>query len=539
MIQTATVSDVDVTHGNHDDIEYDAFLMRIQARFLSTCQGGQAPLFTTDAAGLFDAYLASFGDDPARQYHNCHACRTFIERFGGLVAIDAAGRTTPAVWHSEDAPDHYLPAVAAMVGLVRRAKVTGVFLSSATVWGAPETGPWRHFAVTPPTPVLFKVRAHLTAGQAMAEKREDFKTVMTALGEFALPVVEQALTLLRSEALYRSEKVIGQAEWLRRLHAERAAVRGSARANVVWRFVATAPAGFCHPRSSMIGTLLEDIAAGMEFGEVSRRFAAKMHPLQYQRPQAAPTSGAIAQAEKIVSELGAAGALARRFARLDEIQALWTPAPIEDAPAAAGVFGHLKPKGAADLPAMSIPPQKMTWEKFARTVLPTAERIEIRAPNRGGYSALVTAENLEAPPILQWDSEEARNPVSWYFWAGGSPAGQFGLTAGAFYPVAAITLKPCMWNGGFEHQGVGVMLVIEGARDSRQAGAALFPESLRSEYHGVRSVIEAYSNRAKMGDAPDPLASGYMLTKGDKDWDVVVRVWAGGLSADYMLDRWD
>lgn len=538
MIQTATVSDVDVTHGNHDDADYDAFLARVQTRFLSACQGGQAPLFTTDAAGLFNAYLASFGDGPARQYHNCHACRLFIERFGGLVTIDSSGRTAPAVWYEDDAPEHYRPAVAAMARVVRRAKVTGVFLSAASIWGSPETGPWRHFAVTPPAAMVFK-RGLWTAGQAMAEKREDFKTVSVALGEFTLPVIDQALTLLRSEALYRSEKVIGQAEWLRRLHVERAAVRGTARANVAWRFVATAPAGFCHPRSSMIGTLLEDIAAGMDFGEVSRRFAAKMHPLQYQRPQAAPTSGAIAAAEKLVAELGAAGSLARRFARLDEIQALWTPAPIEDAPAAGGVFGHLQAKGTADLPAMKVPPQKMTWEKLARTVLPTATRIEIRAPHRGGYSALVTAENLEAPPILQWDSEEQRNPVSWYFWAGGSPAGQFGLTGGAFYPVAAITLKPCMWNGGFEHQGVGVMLVIEGARDSRQAGAALFPESLRSEYHGVRSVIEAYSRAATLGDAPDPLATGYMLTKGDKDWDVVVRVWSGGLSADYMLDRWD
>lgn len=53
----------------------------------------------------------------------------------------------------------------------------------------------------------------------------------------------------------------------------------------------------------MIGTLLDDIASGMSFDSVSRRFAEKMHPLQYQRPQAAPSAGNIAQAEKIVEKL--------------------------------------------------------------------------------------------------------------------------------------------------------------------------------------------------------------------------------------------
>ena len=70
----------------------------------------------------------------------------------------------------------------------------------------------------------------------------------------------------------------------------------------------------------------------------------------------------------------------------------------------------------------------MTWDKFQRTVLPSAERIEFLAPSHGSYTALVTAANAEAPPILQWDRDGARNPVSWYFWNGGSSASQFGLS---------------------------------------------------------------------------------------------------------------
>ena len=73
------------------------------------------------------------------------------------------------------------------------------------------------------------------------------------------------------------------------LHEARASKRGPAADNLTWLAVATAPAGFCHVRSSMIGTLLEDVAAGMPFDAIKQRFDAKMHPLQYQRPTAMPS----------------------------------------------------------------------------------------------------------------------------------------------------------------------------------------------------------------------------------------------------------
>jgi hypothetical protein len=530
---TTQVSEIAV--GNHHDADYDGFLARVNARFLTNCSSG--PLFTTDAEDLWGAYLGTFADPIERQYHTCHACRQFIERFGALVTIDANGLTVPAIWNEDDAPETYKPALAAMSKAVRRAKVTGVFLSSDPVWGTPETGIWHHLAVRPTAEMIFS-RVTQTAGQAIAEKREDFKTVMHALNEFTQPHLETALTLLKTDALYRSEKVLGQAEWLHALHVARTAAHGSGKANAVWLAVAKAPAGFCHPRSSMIGTLLEDIAAGKEFSEVSRAFAAKMHPLQYQRPQAAPSAGAIAAAEKVMEQLGAAGALARRFARVDELQALWRPAPKREDPQAGGVFGHLKPKGLDTAPAMAIPAQTMTWDKFQRTVLPTAERVEYLAPGRGGYVALVTAANPDAPPILQWDREGARNPVSWYFWHGGSTAAQFALVGGKFHDVDAITLKPSMWSGGNEHQGAGVVFVIAGARESRMAGAALFPEIMRSEFHGIRSVIEAYSRNAEIAGLGEPHAAGMMHSKGES-WNATVRVWSGGKSLDYRIDRWD
>jgi hypothetical protein len=105
--------------------------------------------------------------------------------------------------------------------------------------------------------------------------------------------------------------------------------------------------------------------------------------------------------------------------------------------------------------------------------------------------------------------------------------------------VEAIAFKPSMWNGGNEHQGHGVLFVLAGARESKMAGAALFPEILKAEFHGIRSVLEAYSRGASIEGMREPHAAGVMLTKGDKAWQATVRVWSGGKSLDYCLDRWD
>ena len=187
---------------------------------------------------------------------------------------------------------------------------------------------------------------------------------------------------------------------------------------------------------------------------------------------------------------------------------------------------------------MRIPAQTMTWSKFEATVLPTAERIELLAPMHDNYAALVTAVDPDAPPILQWDREDARNPVSWYVWNGGSPASQWGLRAGQFHEVSAVTLKPSMWGGGCEHQGKGVLFLIAAAQETRNAGAALFPEILKSEFHGVRSVIEAYSRGATIEGISEPHAAGLMLAAGSS-WNVTVRVWVAGRPLDYRMDRWD
>lgn len=510
------------------------------------------PLFTTDASGLWDLYLR-YIDPDRRQHYNCRNCRHFIERFGGL-AIVQDGRAVSPLWVDPqvECVDNLHESIQALDRAVSRAKITGVFLSDRSILGAPETGKWHHFhALLDPFGRHVNRSKTKTADQIMAEKREEYAMLSRSFGDFSLATVQTAHELLTSGRLYRSEKCQGVAKWLLDLHIKRGGDRGRHGNNITWLAVADAPAGFCHVRSGMIGTLLEDIEAGMDFDSIKRRFDEKMNPLQYMRPTAAPSAGNIAQAEKIVAQLESAGALARRFARLEEVEALWSPKlPAHAKPNAnSPVFGHLLEQ-AKPSQGRSLPPVTMTWVKFRDTVLPTAAAVEFYVPSvRAPYCAIVTAANPEAPPILQWDHEHRRNPASWYLrvgldgTAGSDPSG-WNLRADSWVKVTAFTLRPCHWYGNAAPKfGAGVMALLNGARDIDHRaghGGGFFPDCLRGEYHSVRATMEAYARAAVIEGKDEASACGILLQGGVPWTRMSFRVTTeSGMVATYNLDRWD
>lgn len=514
--------------------EYHIFSQKIKETFEN--RDKESPLFKTDSEDLFDIFLDNLPSE--RQHYTCHACRRFVNKYGGLVTISEKGQITPVIWDPKTTPHFFKNSVEKLHRKVQNSKVTGVFYSNDRVIGEPTTGEWNHMSVeTCPT----YNNSLKTPFQGEAEKKEDFKNVIRAIQEFPLTAVNQAVSLLKNDNLYRSEKLLGAAEWLKDLH-ESVNIFRRRKTNIFWRFVAMAPEGFCHPRSSMIGTLLEDICVGLPFETIERRFKDKMDPLQYQRPQALPSSGNIEQAEKIFEKLGIEKSLERRYATLDEIQIIWTPAEKEnDSEKSGGVFSHLKTKNKTSIDAVDGPEKTMTWEKFLNTILPEADKIEYYVPyGSKGYSAFVTAEHPDSPPILQWDSEEKRNPVSWYLYSNGSPPEKWNLTSHEYCEVKAVSMQPSMWNGDFHNQGKGVMFILEGAKDNgKLQGNSLFPEILKSELRSIRSTIESYSRGATLGNSENASACGLLLQASGGWGSNVFRVTSKGIQSKFKLDRWD
>lgn len=401
------------------------------------------PLFTTSAEGLYDLYLANIPEGEARQHYTCNTCRHFIERFGNLALMDGTtGKLTSLLWDetSDEIWDFFKPAVGAMRRAVESARVTGVFLSNEAKLGIPKTGVWSHLhLVLPKEMVVRKPRylGELNAEQQMAAKREDYRILMTDLQKYSYDTINTAIEqVLKSADAFRGERVLGAAESFRSIRAAwESAPNGEVRRNLVWYKVAVTPINTLHIGNSPVGELMDNLMAGMSLRTCAMKLSNRME--SYQQSTSAPTENEAAIAEQRIEALGLTKALARKYLTMEQIPQeayLWdsrkAAAPVVVKPVSrtnkpTGIFAGLltREKQAAAAAAAARPgagakndlnAEKITWAKFARTVLPGAVELEALTDKNARFAALVTAAYPEEESILCYGSQ-----ASWYYAGGG------------------------------------------------------------------------------------------------------------------------
>ena len=527
------------------DEGYDQFEEYVRLRVAEAI----GPLFETNADKdlLWAAYLEGIPAD-RRQHYNCHCCRRFIQAYAGLVTIDENGHTIPVLFDVDvrGVPEFFRASATRLYAAVRPAKVTGVFLSADADWGTRKTGSWTHLSGVPRPSLVCKGTKLLTPDQMAAERKQDFEIVQRSIEDFPIQVVDQVIEALRSESVPNGEVCLGTAKWFRVLLGALVHVPNqSVRNNLVWRAVATAAPGYAHFRSGMLSTLLDDVAKGLPFAQVKKNWVHKMNPLKYRRAQVAPSGGQIDAAEKMVEKLEIGPSFRRRFAKLEEVQyKVWTPPLVPpSAGTKTGFFGHLRPTPPVAPDPLALPPQKMTLEKFQRTVLPSALEVFFKVPTgRAQFYGLTTAVHPDAPPIFQWDGLDGypRNPVSWYVYDKGSWAKGWGLTAGAWAKVTAVFDAPFKWHRPdlFKHQLDRTFFALEGAKDSAVAELALFMSLMKAELNPMRAVIEAHSKSGKVEGSEDGTANGFVYVKGS---ETPAHFWVRqpAASIEVHIDRWD
>jgi hypothetical protein len=493
---------------------------------------GNKPLFRTDANHLFDIYLdnITLTSDKDRKYHTCHACSKFFKKYGNLVTIADDGGLIPAIWPYDLVDNHYGYAFNKLRNVITKAKILSVFYATDETLGTRESGDWLHMFVKVPDFYKRRPDISLTPGQNMNKSGEYYRSLHKSVNLTSPSVLDQAIKIFKTNSVNMSDHFLRIVEIVRELQEK---PHGATRNNFIWQAVATGPIGLFNVKSGVIGTLLQDIKDGMDFDSIKRRWNSKVNGRDYQRPKAAPTQGNIDAAEKLIEKLGIAKSLDRRYAKIEEVRLMWSPTDIPKK-ASGGVFSHLKAKNSDPVLNVSTPPQKVTWEKFEEKILPTAKQIRFKALNYGNYSGFLTAVDYDAPPILKWDNEEDRYPVSSYCYTKGSHCVTWNVAVGSLVTVTGIAKTP-LPDGSYS----SVMLILDGARDkSENQGNCLFPVILKSELHQVRSTIEAYSMYAKLTGREEATACGYGFSKGSKE-SIEVSVFDGTDWLNYIIDRWE
>jgi hypothetical protein len=513
------------------DPGYEPMLLSISG---NAAKHGGEPLVRTDAEGLWDLYLENLPPE-MRAHHDCRSCRQFVERYGNVCWLDETGQHHPLFWAPANITHTaYEVAISALYDAVLRARVTGAFVASEPMLGLPSNRDrkrgcaWHHMATVNPRPWTSRL---VTAAGREAALGEDYALLRRSLAEYTREHVRLAQTIMDADALTRTEKFKGMVDWVGNLMDALAPhLPRSRQTGVAWRALLTAPAGFAHFKNGMVGTLLDDIKSGKPFEQVKAAFNEKMHPLRYQRPVAPPSGGNIDAGNRIIAALGLESAMLRREATLEDVRpyVVWSPPAVPPANPG-GVFDLLRTP--ARSPNSTIRGATMTWTRFFRDVLTGATRLQVySAP--GPYTQVTTEVNPGAGRLFHWD-----HPFSWYLNIGRMSPHNWSLPRlPAWVEVPAVIPMPSCFTGGHGHHGLGVLLIMEGCRDTGVPGACIFPEHTRGELRECRSAIEAYSKRTTMAKSPGQLAAG--LTMRDSQGQrVTVRALKNGVWVEHVIDR--
>ena len=387
-------------------------------------------LFKIQEVDLFEIFLSSLPEED-RQHYNCSSCRNFLNKYGRLVRFNEKWEVESLTFFdSEEVPPYFKKAMENMRKAVESKKIETVNVFSnfdthtlgtptnkATITneeGVPETLQWTHFYGYIDKDIVL----NREASAAESEYIEKFKMLKRVVNEFSEETVNTVYLLVKNGGLYRADKVMPQAQFLRDLYTSIKNLDKNRKDNAIWWEVQLNPS-LCHIRSTSIGMLLDDIQSGMSLESAKRRFADALDPSKFGRSQTPPSAIEVTNAEKVVAELGVSDALQnRRFLKSDEIpeEAIIWKSPIKESKEekkSGGIFSNVEVRDKIITPEESVIPEVlMTWDKFTRTVLPEATEIMVDiSGTRSREVTLITSD--DSTPLFQWD-----NNVSWSYSSG-------------------------------------------------------------------------------------------------------------------------
>lgn len=467
-------------------------------------------LFRTNTENMYKAYLGFFKEDEVRQHYTCSACAHFFHRFANVVYVED-GEIHSLYWDENIIEDKFFKD---MVRYFRTQVESGKIIYPFTApsdayytdksideYGYKSLGGFNHFYM----PLYRKGIAHVDKYRTEDAARDYYgRAVKMIKTKWSDNVINTALNMAKSGDLKNKDS-----EGTFKSFIEVRDMAKNKSNAYLWELVYKYVNLLDHFNNSVEGSLLNDIDYGYPLKACVERFNEKMDPLNYMRPKSDPTSGNVAEAERIVAELGLVDSLKRKFCPLDECKSfIWREETKPEKASTEGVFGSVKTKdvknNTVDTAYKSTNVKQVSLNYFINNVLPTVKSMMIECEYYAKYYFQYLTEAVAgAKPILKYDKLEDRNPISKYTYTNSVFRNDFNIRINNNKVVAIVPAPVNMNTGTFED---GVLFVIENCYDTkiyRTGGLALFPEILINELYPVRKTIESYSNNNKIAE-PDP-----------------------------------
>ncbi|MGL4353042.1 MAG: hypothetical protein ACRCTP_03750 [Aeromonas popoffii] len=395
--------------------DFQKFSNNVHAQYQAMIASGKE-MFVVSVSGdeLWAAYLAAYpeGTNPIfreRTEHDCSCCRNFIKNLGRVVTIQDGRLTT--VWDGgAQLPAPYDLVSAALEQVVRDSVVEGVYRSKERQYGQEtnyESQPsgtvltWHHFH----GPVAARAFSQTPAADAgsLNSTAEVFKR---GLDEITPAALETVLGLISSNALYRGEEFMSVVNAFQALQQSYSASEGTAKAIFHWEHLNNSAARI---RNTAIGTLLQDLSAGMGLESAVKAFEKKVAPENYKRTTALITPKMIEQGLATLRELGLESAINRRFAKLDDVtinNVLWAnheaQSHMRDTLAESLLGSGQVKKGKA----IKVADGAIAIDQFMEREISTAVKMEVFVSNahQGNFVSLTAPVDDNAGKLFKWDN---------------------------------------------------------------------------------------------------------------------------------------
>lgn len=492
-------------------------------------------IFVADNSNIPDLFALFLLDIPVdfRQHYNCNACRGFINRYALTCVVNDDGTIRPWLFRKylpEQIADNPFRRFSTQVAdaiinhgnrvsrcLTIPMKDMDGMLGVDTNEEHPE---FNHLMAYAPEYNLDLSRQRIN----LDERHKVFVKNMVKLTKQFSTVdnVMKVYVMLNDNIIPMKDKYCSLVEWYLECAKKVMGANGHRRNNLLWKYSIEAPDSVVAFSSTAIGNLIENLNNGMNDEVAINIYRQMVDSHHYMRPTKEVTSNQTEEAFKLISELGYTEKdFDRKLALFDDIKdhCIWLPKQTETtSQKSENFFSHLaadKENVKSDEDDLRIRTTKtMSFTTFLKEIEAgkyTAMQY-LYTPGNPMY-AMVAPVHPDAKPIIYWDTEEDRNPYSWYT-RGGTDRffdPYYDATYDRIDHFASKTLKrnhvigivplPHMWNETVSIASVGFkgyLFVIKDVEDTDNTSSALFPQILKKDLYPIRAVMERYSNQTLM-----------------------------------------
>lgn len=402
----------------YETVPYADFVKALKAQF--AVMQALGALYTVDVPKdeLYDLYLDSFPEGTNLMYkerreYDCNCCKSYIRTLGRVVAIHNGKLVS--IWDVK-VGGYYQVVADAMKARVESSEIRDRFFhfegrvgteSNVALLENGKTKTWTHFHQALPREL---VKRGEDIPSALGEYRDNATVLARSLKDIDMDSAETVMDLINQGSLYRGdEKKHIVAAFIKAKRAYDKTPEDQ-RMNFCWKQSETL-GKLGRFRNDVIGTLMSDLAEGIDLEAAVKSFEDKVSGTNYKRTTALVTPGMIKAAQEKVEALGLTESLARRFAVTSDLTINNVLFADRSAKAQMNVFEQLA-ASTKNAPKSLSKVEEISIEDFINNVLPKADTIEALVEGRltPNLMSLVAPANAGAPNLFKWD-----NGFSWSY----------------------------------------------------------------------------------------------------------------------------